>query len=307
MEKINQMYCSNGVNFFDKKIRDNLKLEKYTDINKPVLFFGSYRANLENKKKYNGHKGKCIFVLTGSDISPYVSSYKKNYLENIDFFEKMDKERCKIITISNYQSLLLKKHNIPHTNINIGWTINNNFSPIPKGNHIYIYSAYHNPNYYGEYIYEEIYTRLKNKYNFIIAGATTPSSSIKKKNKVETLTQKLIKSYPEPFDIYKKCFIGLRLVPFDGNANTVKEMGICGIRVIHNGQDKNCISWIFDEILFNDKIDSNDSNKIKARNIAVEDIIKKIEFESQFIGKIDEKLSVSVINNISFDNKFLYI
>lgn len=303
MEKINQIYCSNGVTFFDKKIRDNLKLETYTDINKAVLFFGAYRADIRNKKKYEEHKGKCIFLLTGSDISPYANSYKRNYLANIDYFKKMDKERCKIITISNYQSNLLKKHNIPHININIGWTMNNNFSPIPKGNSIYIYSSYHNSNYYGSYIYEEIYRILKDKYNFIIACAVKPNI----KNKVETLTQQLIKSYPEPFDIYKNCFIGLRLVPFDGNANTVKEMGICGIRVIHNGEDKNCIPWIFDPILFNEKIKSTDPIKKKARNIAIEDIIKKIEFESQFIGKIDQKLSDDVKNNISFDDKFLYI
>jgi hypothetical protein len=303
MQKISQMYCSNGVNFFDNKIRNNLKLNEYTDINKPVLFFGAYRSDLKNKKKYDEHKGKCIFLLTGSDISPYVSSYKKNYLANIEYFKKMDTERCKIITISNYQSNLLKKHNIPHTNINIGWTMNNNFSPITKENNIYIYSSYHNSNYYGSYIYEEIYRRLKDKYNFIIACAVKPNII----NKVETLTQKLIKSYPEPFDIYKKCFIGLRIVPFDGNANTVKEMGICGIRVIHNGNDKNCIPWIFNEILFNEKINSTDPIKKKALNIAVEDIIQKIEFESQFIGKIDQKLSDDVKNNISFDDNFLYI
>jgi hypothetical protein len=303
MQKINQMYCSNGVNFFDKKIRDNLKLEEYTDINKPVLFFGAYRTNLENTKKYNEHKGKCIFILTGSDISPYVSSYKKNYLVNINFFKKMDNERIKIITISNYQSSLLKKHNIPHKNINIGWTINNNYSPIPKGNSIYIYSNYKNDKYYGSYIYEEIYKRLKNKYNFIIAC----SKKVDINQKKETLTQQLITNYPEPFNAYKKCFIGLRLVPFDGNANTVKEMGICGIRVIHNGDDKNCVPWIFNKILFNDTIKSTDPIKNKALNIAVEDIIKKIEFEAQYIGKIDKKLSEDVKNNISFDDKFLYI
>jgi hypothetical protein len=303
MQRINQIYCSNGVNFFDTKIRNNLKLEKYTDINKPVLFFGAYRANLRNKKIYEEHKGKCIFLLTGSDISPYANGYKRNYLANIDYFKKMDKERCKIITISNYQSNLLKKNNIPHTNINIGWTMNNNFSPIPKGNCIYIYSSYHNSNYYGSYIYEEIYRRLKDKYKFIIACAIKPSN----KDKEETLTQQLITNYPEPFDAYKKCFIGLRLVPFDGNANTVKEMGICGIRVIHNGEDKNCIPWIFNEILFNKNIKSSNPIKKKALNLAVEDIIKKIEHEAQFIGKIDEKLSNDVKNNISFDDKFLYI
>jgi hypothetical protein len=45
------------------------------------------------------------------------------------------------------------------------------------------------------------------------------------------------------FEIYKKCFVGVRLTNKDGNANTVLEMGRLGIPVIFNGNESNSISY----------------------------------------------------------------
>ena len=36
------------------------------------------------------------------------------------------------------------------------------------------------------------------------------------------------------YDIYKECFIGLRLTDHDGNANTVQEFKEMNIPIIHN-------------------------------------------------------------------------
>ncbi len=43
-------------------------------------------------------------------------------------------------------------------------------------------------------------------------------------------------------DIYKECFIGLRLTPKDGNANMVQEMEAMEIPVIHN-QSEYGLKW----------------------------------------------------------------
>jgi len=301
MSKVTQLHCSSSVIFFKEKIIKQLKLQSYSDKNKPVLFFGYYQSSSRDVPIYNSHKGKAIIMLAGSDISPYAPSYKKNYVENIKFFKNMDKNKYKIITISNFQSNILKKHNIPHENINIGWTMNLNVHPIPKGKSIYIYTSKGNHLYYGSLIYEEVIRRLQHKYNFIVAGSTKIVSNSKK-----TLTEQLIQNYSNPFDAYKQCFIGLRLVPFDGNANTVKELGLCGIKVIHNGNDKNCIPWNYYHILFDNKIPLTNPDKAKAFKYAVDDIIIKIENESKTIGQIDKKLSEEVKNNISFDDNFLY-
>ena len=44
-------------------------------------------------------------------------------------------------------------------------------------------------------------------------------------------------------EVYKKCFIGLRLCQNDGCATTVQEMGMMNIPVIHNGDYINSIKW----------------------------------------------------------------
>ena len=44
------------------------------------------------------------------------------------------------------------------------------------------------------------------------------------------------------FNVYSKCFIGLRLTPRDGNANMVQEMEAMKIPVIHNHSEYG-IKW----------------------------------------------------------------
>ena len=52
-------------------------------------------------------------------------------------------------------------------------------------------------------------------------------------------------------DIYSKCFMGIRLCENDGNANTVQEMGLLGLPVLHNGLYPNSVPWINNNFPFN--------------------------------------------------------
>jgi hypothetical protein len=45
----------------------------------------------------------------------------------------------------------------------------------------------------------------------------------------------------EIINIYKGCCIGIRLTFFDGNANTVQELGLLGLNCIHNGEFPNSL------------------------------------------------------------------
>ena len=47
----------------------------------------------------------------------------------------------------------------------------------------------------------------------------------------------------EIINIYKECCIGIRLTFFDGNANTVQELGLLGLNCIHNGEFPNSLKW----------------------------------------------------------------
>ena len=44
-------------------------------------------------------------------------------------------------------------------------------------------------------------------------------------------------------DVYKKCFIGLRLTKHDGLSNTVVELGLSGRRCVWNGGSPNAVRW----------------------------------------------------------------
>ena len=118
-----------------------------------------------------------------------------------------------------------------------------------KGNNIYIYTTDHIVNQkkiYGSTFYNKVIEKLSHKYNFIIATAKTSNNVI---------------------ELYKKCFVGLRLTNYDGLGATNIEMGLMGIKVITNNISPNCLSWN-----------------------TVDDIIAHIENESKNIGKTDSTL-----------------
>ena len=44
-------------------------------------------------------------------------------------------------------------------------------------------------------------------------------------------------------DLYRKCFMGLRLTPHDGCSCTAIELGLMGRRIVWNGDSPNAIKW----------------------------------------------------------------
>jgi hypothetical protein len=75
---------------------------------------------------------------------------------------------------------------------------------------------------YGSDIYNEVISRLPN-INFIVAYGQYSAEEI--------------------IRVYHRCFVGIRLTYFDGNANTVQELGMLGIKCIHNGEFPNSVPW----------------------------------------------------------------
>ena len=141
--------------------------------------------------------------------------------------------------------------------------INNFYDPFNiKGKYIYIYTSHNEKtavNIYGKNIYCKVIDKISYKYNFIIATAKT-HNNIK--------------------DIYKDCFIGLRLTKYDGLGATNIELGLMGIKCITNNISPNCLHW-------------ND----------VDDIINHIENESKNIGRTDHVLAKNVKQFINEEHK----
>ena len=88
-----------------------------------------------------------------------------------------------------------------------------------------------------------IYTSLDSKRAKEIYGSDIYTDVIKKMPHINFIVAYGQYSPLEIINTYKRCFIGIRLTTFDGNANTVQELGMLGIKCIHNGEFPNGISW----------------------------------------------------------------
>ena len=85
-------------------------------------------------------------------------------------------------------------------------------------------------------------------------------------------------NYNDMENIYKHCYIGLRLTPHDGNANQVIELGLMGIKTVYNGGGPSSLPY-------------------KSLN----DIINHIENEKNTIGITDSILSKKIYKFCKFD------
>ena len=199
IKKIKQIRVSKNITFFSDKMKNKYALKDYYDINEPVLFFGLY--NIDDYTAVDKHKGPIVFLWAGSDAR-YANIYFKKNAQNIS-------NRGRHISISLCVQKRLKSININSEFIPICPTeIKKNIQP--KGDCVYFYGKGKN---YGEELVPEIQKRIPYK---IIKTVSNSYSN------------------EELQEIYKKCFVGLRLTPQDGLSNTVVELGLMGRKVLYN-------------------------------------------------------------------------
>lgn len=214
--EIKQLYISKALEHLKKRVVKKLHLNDYESKEKNTLFFGIYNKNDLNV--LNNHKGNKYLMFGGSDC----------YTKLIPKIEKI--KIVKIYAISNDIYNEVKKYfsedKIEYYDLDlVDYEI---FKPIEiYGKKIFVCDGISKKNPKRRKIYnldmiEEIMNKLP-KYKFIF------SSELNYPNE----------KMPE---IYKKCFIGLRLTNKDGNCNTVKEMKALRIPIIHNQSDYG-IKW----------------------------------------------------------------
>lgn len=210
----NQIYISKSLQHLNRIVK-KYNLTTIIDLYKPALFFGLY--NKEDIKNLINHKGKKAIIWGGTDIN----SNKR--LKNIELIKTLDIDTH--YAISKNIEERLKELNIKYIYLDFNLVDKNIFKKIDNfGDKIYIYNGFSkgNEKIYNKELYESIIKKLP-EYKFIL------SNELKLKNK-------------EMMNIYKKCFIGLRLTKNDGNANTVQEFEQIGIPIIHNFSDYG-IKW----------------------------------------------------------------
>lgn len=205
--RIDQVYLSESVESFRLELKEKYKLKNFYDVNKPVFIFGMHRKeDYEFALKHSPHK---VIFWCGSDAMN-IDTEMINQLKNFTH-----------LAGSKFVSDDLTKNGIEHLFVPVT-TASFDLPVCPRGDSIYFYYSKDAENFYGMNYLDEIKSRTG--LNIIVATIDTYS-------------------HEELIDIYKKCFIGLRMTPHDGVPTTGCELGLMGRRIIHNGNQPNAINY----------------------------------------------------------------
>lgn len=211
---ITQAYISKslaGLNF-----RKVYGLTKYVDSMKPVAVFGMYREeDFDMLWNHCQLVAPAIVIWQGMDAKE-IPEGKLLVLKSMP--------HVKHYVISHWGQRSLKKQGIESILLPISAT-KPKIDLHPRGDSIYIYSSdlsKESGKYHGDNFIEAIKERT---------GLNVIRATLKSYDKKELK------------EIYKQCFINLRLTRYDGCPNTNLEMGLMGRRSIFNGRIPHSIKW----------------------------------------------------------------
>jgi len=205
-----QCYISESLEGLD--FRTRYGLTDYVDSGKPLIIFGLYRP--EDFDVFRNHQSEITVVWQGIDareLSP-------------ESVELLHSKKAKHYTLSHWLKESLDRYGIESEIKPISATVAN-LEPCTKGDFIYFYSSNNSESsldLYGAEMLSEIRKRT---------GLTIIRANYGLYERDELI------------DIYKQCFINLRLTKYDGCPNTNLEMGLMGRRSIFNGDVPGSIKW----------------------------------------------------------------
>jgi hypothetical protein len=214
MTRITQLYSAFG-SHFKIAFMQKYKMVNYSNDKQPVFMFGCYGNQIEVAF---ANKSKVKVCWAGSDAYAFI--------HNPQYVQRM-KERpdIEIIAISKFIKADMDSVGLPCKLIPIVPHDNSDIQPHPLGDAVYAYRSAYNP---------KLFRRLQEELphiEFIDARHTTYTR-------------------PELMEVYKRCFMGVRLTLHDGCANTVAELGYMGRKCIWNGGSPSSIP--FDLANFNE-------------------------------------------------------
>ena len=204
--KLTQVFVSDSLKHLQPRLLSLFNLKEYYNRSLPALFFGIY--NKQDFQYIHNHTSLSYLMFGGSDVPNY--------------------EKCNpsiiFVAISTDIQTRIKQDSILIKFTLVDKTI---FKPYhSQGNKIYIFDG-----------------RLKKDSNRITYGATYYDEVVNRLPNHEFMySSDLNMPYEKMPEIYRQCFIGLRLTSHDGNANTVQELEAMNIPVIHN-QSEYGLKW----------------------------------------------------------------
>jgi hypothetical protein len=211
---IKQCHVSSGLHSFQERFMKQFQLTSYLNVDHPCIFFGIYTD--EDLIKISKHNGLKYIIWGGEDANPNYNHCKNTLNEILQLPNVIH------IAISKCIYNRLKYFHIHPIFVEFSLVNKELFQPISKeelGKKIFIFNgqAPGREHIYGKPIYEQIMKNLP-QYEFIISN-------------------QLNIPHEQMPEIYKQCFIMLRLTKYDGNANSVQECEAMNIPVIHNQSD----------------------------------------------------------------------
>lgn len=211
-----QLLTSKALIQFHERVKEKYKLTDYISTNIKTIFFGIYYEI--DLLKIRNHKGYKILIFGGTDCK-----YEYEYFRNkIDRLKKIEINEIWAISDDLYERIIKHFPNEIVKKIDFNLVNKNLFYPRGRGNKIYLYDGYNKNNKSRYVVYRiDLLERLVNElsdYEYIWSSD-------------------LNLPYEKMPEIYKECFIGLRLTENDGNANTVQEFEAMNIPIIHNQSD----------------------------------------------------------------------
>ena len=216
IEDIKYAYVSESLSHLKTRFLQKFNLTQRKSSNHKCLFFGLYTQNDINI--FNSQKEKYV-MWGGTDLDLRFDNRKDN-------LNKILKNDIKVhYSISECISTRLKDLGINYERVDLDLTDMNYFNRIILGGEsIFVYNGFTkgNENIYGKDVYEKLLNYKD--YKFIFS------------NELQIDNSKM-------YDIYKKCFMGIRLTKYDGNANSVLEMKHMNLPVICNSSYDNCLKW----------------------------------------------------------------
>jgi|TARA_R110000772_G_scaffold30109_3_gene75019 hypothetical protein len=220
----------------------------YNDPSKPAFFLSSTYTSyiLDN------HLGPAIIIMNNNPwpLEDHIDRVRGR--DNIFFISSS-------AIMSNYLDKLQLKY------VEFPWELEDrsSWAAVTKGACVYVYGEGPKQNMYGWPAIQRIMTT---HFPYIPVICTSHKKSIKDDPPFKYYTNDQLE------DVYKKCFLGIRLTRFDGLSGTVQDLGCKGIKTIWNGGSPSALPYATEaEIIYHIK---NEEKTIGQKNEAVSDATK---------------------------------
>ena len=179
-------------------------LSEYKSKTDPTCFFGAHISALPLIKKHQGHVTLIWIGMDGYNLS--IGKHDVEFIRG-----------CRNIATSRSLQKVLDDNGVVNEYYPISCFEFDDVKPEPLGDKIYFYHG--RPDLYQLDMMKEVERRIDREVIYV-KGFTKYTRE-------------------QTFDLYRQCFMGVRLREIDGLSNTGIEMGLMGRMVIHNGDAPN--------------------------------------------------------------------